>query len=179
MLCYGVFIQDATKQWQLNSIDHSIFISNNCNFKFYNSFFLIFCWGFLQLYSLLHIFLYFIENTIASLNSLFGEPESIWQSRKTWSSPPPTNTSELQIHIERLSLIMTWRLEEWLFHNQGCKERTTWSMTAEEKQSSKDPHPERMVIARFPRWGLRGLSYVLGNPALESNTRKMNPHIWF
>lgn len=39
MLCYGVFIQDATKQWQLNSIDHSIFISNNCNFKFYNSFF--------------------------------------------------------------------------------------------------------------------------------------------
>lgn len=39
MLCYGVFIQDATKQWQLNSIDHSIFISNNCKFKFYNSFF--------------------------------------------------------------------------------------------------------------------------------------------
>lgn len=32
---------------------------------------------------------------------------------------------------------MTWRLAEWLFYNQNCKERATWSLVGgKEKQSS-------------------------------------------
>ena len=32
------------------------------------------------------------------------EVGSSWQSRRTLSSPPPTNTSKLQLHIEKLTV---------------------------------------------------------------------------
>ena len=71
-----------------------------------------------------------------------GEERSKWQTRKTLNSSPRMNTSKLQLHIEQLSLKTTWRLAEWLFYNQGYKERTTQSLEGgEEKRSSRDPHP--------------------------------------
>ena len=50
----------------------------------------------------------------------------VW-SRKTLGSPPLTNTSKLQLHIEGLSLKSTWGATGQFFYNQGCKERSTQS----------------------------------------------------
>lgn len=34
------------------------------------------------------------------------------------------NTPKLQLHVEQLFLRTTWRLAEWLFYNEGYKEKT-------------------------------------------------------
>lgn len=50
-------------------------------------------------------------------------------------------------------------------------------MTAEEKQSSKDPHPERMVIARFQGSSLRdkGFELHIRQPSLRVQHQEDEP----
>ena len=45
-----------------------------------------------------------------------------------WGSPPLILTSKLQ-----LSLKSTWGQVGQIFFNQGCKERSTWSLVGREK----------------------------------------------
>lgn len=35
-----------------------------------------------------------------SINIQICEKRSRWQNRKTWSSPAPTNTSKIHLHVE-------------------------------------------------------------------------------
>lgn len=51
---------------------------------------------------------------------------SRWLSRKMWSSLPPMNTLKIHLHVELFSLKKTGDWQKDL-HNQGFKERATWS----------------------------------------------------
>lgn len=68
---------------------------------------------------------------------------------------------------------------------QGCKERATESgrKGGEEIFSGPlslagDTEEEGVPQAQDPPWGTRGLSHILGSPALGHNTRKMSPLSW-
>ena len=91
--------------------------------------------------------------------------------------------SKLPLHIEQISLRMTWRLADQLFYKKGYKERTTQSQVGgEDKWSRPDPHPYCMTQKRReyhklkdPPWEARGSSPILSTPALGSGTGRWVP----
>ena len=93
---------------------------------------------------------------------------------KHWAHLPLTNTSKLQLHLEWLSLKLTWGLEGQLFYKQGCKERFTQSRVGRKvKQSGWDLHPQ---------WGTqkrKGISQAwessLGSKGFEPHIRHASP----
>ena len=100
-----------------------------------------------------------------------------WQSRRTLSSLALTSTSKIQLHVEQLFLNMSWRLAEWLFCNQGCKERSMQSLAGrEDKWSGWVPHPSlRTQKRRRISWAL-GSS--LGSEGYEPHIRHPSHGVW-
>ena len=58
------------------------------------------------------------NNKIKPINRGF---RSSWQSRRRWSSPPPTNTLKIHLHVEDFSLKTNQRLAKRLLGHQGYK----------------------------------------------------------
>lgn len=96
------------------------------------------------------------------------------------------DTSKLQLHIEQLSLRMPWRLAEPLFYSQCYKKEPHGVL----QEGRKRDLVRTCTLSRWPRrggghhrlgnppWGGRSLSHILGTPALESNTGKINHLSW-
>ena len=59
------------------------------------------------------------ESKVKFKNAKRGEG-SRWWSKKTWSSPPTIDISNIYLHVEQFSRKTNWKLAE-LLHNQGCK----------------------------------------------------------
>lgn len=89
---------------------------------------LIYCFWKVWGWTLFTTFQTWIPFLGGNVQKCYIRKELRWQNRNTLSSPPPTNTSKLQLRIGQLLLRATWRLAEGLFYNQGCKERTTQSL---------------------------------------------------
>lgn len=69
------------------------------------------------------------------------------QSGKILRSPARTDTPKLKLHIERLSLIKTWRLGGQVFDNEGYKQEkaTSRQVGGAEMRSSQNPPPSPRV----------------------------------
>ena len=96
---------------------------------------------------------------------------SRWKIRRILGSPPLILTSKLQ-----LSLKSTWEKVGQIFFNQGCKERSTWSLVGREKNVVRTSTPSRDAEKRGhhrfrdPPRGVKDWSSTLGTPALRSDT---------
>lgn len=98
---------------------------------------------------------------------------SRWQSRRIWGLPLLKNTSKLQLHIEGLSLMLTWELAKQVFYNQDYKERSTWSLLGREEKQF-DWGRRRGYPKLDPPWGVRGSNHILRTSGLRSITKKTN-----
>lgn len=85
--------------------------------------------------------------------------------------------SNLQLHIEQLSLRWTWRQADWLLYNRGCKERTTPGLIGGEKWSSWDLNSSWVMQStweyhrlRESSQGLRGSRHTLDTAVKGSDT---------
>ena len=90
--------------------------------------------------------------------------------------------SNLQLHIEQLSLRWTWRQADWLLYNRGCKERTTLGLIGGEKWSSWDLNSWWVTQRtweyhrlRESSQGLRGSRHTLDTAVKGSDTWKTSP----
>lgn len=98
---------------------------------------------------------------------------SRWQSRRIWGLPLLKNTSKLQLHIEGLSLMLTWELAKQVFYNQDYKERSTWNLLGREEKQF-DWGRRRGYPRLDPPWGVRGSNHILRTSGLRSITKKTN-----
>ena len=110
-----------------------------------------------------------------------------WQSRRTLSSSPPVNTSKIWPHVEQLS----WKQPgDWQKDSSTTKairkdpHRVWWEAWRSNLVRTHTPnrgHRKRKKYngLRYPPWGVRSSSHILGTPALESSPWKMSPLSWF
>lgn len=102
-------------------------------------------------------------------------------------SPSPTNTSKLQLAVDKLSITIARRLAEWLFCDQGYKKVLRKSLLREEnKLSSYNPHhgwvtKKRIGLSQSEGFFLRSkeLKLLMDTPNLRSGTGRANPLGWF
>lgn len=84
--------------------------------------------------------------------------------------------SNLQLHIEQLSLKWTWRPADWLLYNRGCKERTTLGLIGGEKWSSWDLNSRWVTQRKWEHHRLR--ESPPGTEEFKAHTRHSNQGIW-
>ena len=107
--------------------------------------------------------------------------QSRWRSRRTWKSLPPTNTSNIHLQVEQVSLKTNKKLTERLLYNQGCrKDASGIGQEGKRRDQVRTYAPEEKgdYTGGNPPWGVSSSSHMAGALILGSNTRKTCPLGW-